>query len=199
MSTSPQERARRGARSESPPPRPLDAREIERIALAYVDRFDASARHLVRVLERRVALRARKDSIDVDAARAAIAELVQRWQGSGILDDRRYALAYARGQRARGASARKIEQALRAKGVQSELARAALAELAVEADAATDLDAARRLVQKRRLGPHRPAAPDAETERALWRKDLARLARAGFSFETARAALGRRGDDGDEF
>jgi regulatory protein len=57
-----------------------------------------------------------------------------------------------------------------------------------------ELDAARAFARKRRLGPHRE--PD---QRAQHRqKDLAALARQGFSFDTAKKALGTDGGD-DEF
>ncbi len=55
-----------------------------------------------------------------------------------------------------------------------------------------ELESARRLARRRRLGPWRavdrqPGDPDAA--RAQHQKDLAALARAGFAFEIARAAL----------
>ena len=50
-------------------------------------------------------------------------------------------------------------------------------------------------MRKRKLGHFRPA----EERRESFRRDLGVLARAGFAFDTAKAALGVEGaDEGDE-
>ena len=55
-----------------------------------------------------------------------------------------------------------------------------------------ELEAALTYARKRRLGPHRDAAKRAEYRQ----KDLASLARQGFSFDIARKVLG--GDSGSD-
>ncbi|MBN1607040.1 MAG: RecX family transcriptional regulator [Polyangiaceae bacterium] len=163
--------------------------ELEAKALAYLDRFDSTASNLRAVLVRH-ATRAQSEGKGPPAqVLAQIDALVQRYSSSGLVDDSRYAYSLARGLRERGLSRVSILGRLGARGVASEVAERALEQ--VDADAGEDpsdnpeLDAARALVRRRRLGPLRPPA-----ERAARReRDLAVLARAGFSYSVARAAL----------
>lgn len=158
---------------------------LDRVALRYLERFDSSAQNLRRVLRGHVARAARAHAgLDVPAAERLVDELVERYQASGLIDDGRYAESLARGLRMRGASDRGIRYKLRARGVSADVVDAALAAAGCDS-ADPELDAARAFTRRRRLGPYRP-----ERERAeRYQRDLAALARAGFSFDTARRAL----------
>lgn len=124
---------------------------------------------------------------DTQAAAHAIDALIARYLSSGLLDDRRYAEAQAASLQRRGASRHSIRQRLAAKGVGRDLVGEALEGL--ETDAATsELSAACALARRRRLGPYRAAG----TRGAHRQKDLATLARAGFSLDIARQVLGAR-------
>ncbi|MBI3204774.1 MAG: regulatory protein RecX [Myxococcales bacterium] len=175
---------------------PVTVDELDAAALRYLDRFDTSAKNLRRVLATYVKHAAAERG--ADAARdapALIDALLARYQSSGVLDDSRFAGAMASGLRRRGASARAIEQKLRLRGVDGEVAARALEGVDADAGADAELEAARAFVRKRRLGPFR-----AEAERAARRqRDLGALARAGFSMDVARRALGSAGggDDGE--
>ena len=175
---------KRKTKQKKPPP--LPTREtLDRAALRYLERFDSSAANLRRVLAGHVRRAARAHSeLDVPAAERLVDELIERYLASGLLDDARYAESLARGLRGRGASRRGIQHKLRARGVDAEAIDEAIASAGRDSDDA-ELDAARAFVRRRRLGPHRP-----EPERAeRYQRDLAALARAGFSFEVARRAL----------
>jgi regulatory protein len=170
-------------------PGPVTLAELEAKALSYLDRFDATASKLRAVLVR-YATRAHPEGQGPPAqVLAQIDALVRRYSGSGLVDDSRYAYSLARGLRERGLSRVSILARLGARGVPAEVAQRALEQ--VDADTGKDpsdnpeLDAARALVRRRRLGPLRPPA-----ERAARReRDLAVLARAGFSYSVAKAAL----------
>jgi regulatory protein len=164
--------------------------QLERAALAYLDRFDSSASNLRRVLLGVVQRAERQGEVDVEAARAAIDELIARYRASGLIDDRRYAENIADGLRRRGTSARAIRHKLAARGLPAEIVEDALG-AADRDDRDAELCAARALVRRRRLGPHRP-----DDERAARHaRDLGALARAGFSFEVARRALETEPDE----
>lgn len=160
----------------------------ERIALRYLERFDASAARLKQVVRRallRQSAGAPAEQLPSDEQLEAWLEaLVRRYRGSGLIDDARFAANLARSLRERGASRRQILLKLSLKGVEPAVAEAAVAELDGEQ---TDPEwaAALRYVRRRRLGAHRAAA-DRERYR---QRDLAALARAGFSFDVARRAL----------
>ncbi len=178
------------------PAAPLDAAALERAALAYLDRFDSSADNLRRVLMTRIRRAARTQELDEPGLTRVVDELITRYGSSGLLDDARYAENMARGLRARGSSRRGIEHKLRMKGVDDGAIAQALS--GAERDSGdAELEAAQLFARRRRLGPYRPAA-----ERAAKRRhDLGALARAGFSFDVARRALGpsRDDDEGEAF
>jgi regulatory protein len=172
-------------------PDPLDPEQLARAALRYLERFDSSVANLRRVLMRRVRKAAREREVDLERTKQLIDELLERYQGSNLLNDERYARALATSLRARGKSRRAIVAKLRVRGVTAGVADAAVS--AGDAESAdAELAAAVALVRKKRLGPHRPA----EQREAERRRDLSRLARAGFSFDVAKRAL--RADEIDD-
>jgi regulatory protein len=164
----------------------LSAEHLDRVALRYLNRFDSSVANLRRVLMRelRRAERSGDEQPDAEAAERLIDELLERFQRSSLLDDSRYAVAFASAQRGRGASRRLIAQKLRQRGVPAATVSDALSAADRETTDA-ELAAALKFVRKKRLGPHR--AP--ELREAKRRRDLAALARAGFGFDVALKAL----------
>jgi regulatory protein len=157
---------------------------LEKSALFYLERYSSSSAQLRRVLLRRVkrAEMLGTDRPEAEAARRHIETLIARFLAAGLLDDRRFAEAQAASLQRRGASRRRIRERLASKGVERELVDAALETI----DEPTgELAAACALVRRRRLGPYRAAGA-----RGVHRqRDLATLARAGFSLDLARKVL----------
>ncbi len=164
-------------------PRKATPKFIENAALAYLGRFATSGENLRRVLMRKVERSARAHGSDRAEGAAIVDALIGRFTHSGLLDDLTYAEGRALSMHRRGASARAIRLKLRQKGVADELVEDAVAGLARESPE-PELAAALRLAERRRLGPYRAAARPAMRE-----KDLAALARAGFSHDTARRII----------
>lgn len=154
---------------------------LERAALYYLQRYGGSEARLRRILRDRVRRSVAEHDTDPDEGAAAIDAVVLKLTRLGYIDDGRLAKAKVATLRGRGKSARAIRAAMRQHGIDASHFEEALEEC-------DDLAAARRMVDKRRLGAHRP-----EEERAsLRQRDLARLARAGFSYDVARRALDAR-------
>lgn len=151
--------------------------ELERAAIAYLERYGGSAERLRRALRRRLERAADGRGVEL-AGIDAVEEVIAKLTRLGYVDDARWASSRVRVLRRRGKSARAIRASLVGQGV-DDAVREALE------DRVAELEAARALVRRRRLGPHRPAELRA-SERA---RDLARLARAGFSYAVALAAL----------
>jgi len=154
--------------------RVLSQERLERKALSYLQRFDASVGRLERVLKRFV----RDHTPSEEQAATAelwIRELLLRYQASGVLDDHRYAQGLAESLRRRGASRRAMGAKLRAREVPVAIIDAVLA----QSDAEDELRSA-VVALKRRMRRGCPVDED---------KALAALARAGFSYEVARRAL----------
>jgi len=129
-----------------------------------------------------------------DDLEAAVQQLVERYERSGILNDSRFAEASIRSLRQRGLGERAILHRLSAKGLEAATVREALQR--VDADQGEpELEAALRFVRRKRLGPHRTKAATANDQR----KDLQALARAGFSYEVAQRALAADALDADAF
>ena len=176
-------------------------------ALHYLARYAAGSENLRRVLLRRIA-RAAAQHPELDAPRQAqlraeAEQIIASCIAKNIIDDDAYAVAQARRARAQGKSARLVTAKLRQKGLTQPQITAALATADTSESVGVDPDqnsagdaeyrAALRLARRRKLGPYRIAPGDA----AQARRDLAALARAGFSGAVARHVLQCSEDDSD--
>ncbi len=163
----------------------LSEERLYQSALYYLGRYAASAASVRRVLGRRVLKYAEADGVDPNTAREWIESIIQRLTRSGILNDATFAEARARTLFNRGLSVRMIKVKLAEKGLDHATVDLAIDTL-LEDHRDPDLDAAVTLARRRRLGPFRP-----ETQReGAFKRDLAAMARAGFSFEIARMVIG---------
>ena len=168
------------------------AQSLEGTALYYLGRYAASEFSLRRVLENRLRRTERLNPLfagDEDLQerlRAAIDAIVEKHKKSGALNDAAFAEMKTAGWRRAGRSARAIRMRLGQKGVARGAIEQALNKNTEDGDTEdAELKAALALAKRRKLGAFRqkPAAPDQS------RKDLATLARAGFSLDVARHAL----------
>ncbi|MFN3077885.1 MAG: regulatory protein RecX [Alphaproteobacteria bacterium] len=164
----------------------MTRKSLENIALHYLERYSSSADRLRQVLMRRVERSVYRHGTDRATAEAWVAEVVAHLAGRGYLDDARYAEARILTLRRQGRSGRAIRAELLSRGVSSEdVARAVAATENTGEPGQDEMEAAFVLARRRKLGPYRPAE-----QRASWRmKDLAVLARAGFSIEIARHVI----------
>jgi regulatory protein len=165
-------------------PRKITASLLDNVALHYLERFAGSTADLRRVLMRRVARAAEHHGSDPAEGAALVEALILRFRQSGLIDDRRYAEAKAANLRRRGGSRRGISARLAQHGVERPLIAATLQAL-TEGTGGSDLAAACAFIRRRRLGAYRAA----DARPAGVAKDMAALARAGFSFEVARKVL----------
>ncbi|MDF1792749.1 MAG: regulatory protein RecX [Thalassobaculaceae bacterium] len=164
---------------------PLTKAYLERAALHYLERYASSVEGLRRVLMRRVDKAAREERCDPGEAAPWVDEVVARYAASGLVDDRSFAEGRAASLRRRGESARRISMKLREKGVDGDLIDSVLEEEDGPDGRAAELAAACRFARRRRLGPLRDPGdrPDRRD------RDMAALARAGFSLDIAREVL----------
>lgn len=171
----------------------ITQKRLMNIALYYLGRYESSSVNLHRLLQRRIMRAEMRGAVVPVEAQEWINSIVKEMQKLGYVDDRRFAFSTVEKYRKAGKSLRYIGQKLTQAGVPAEIQVEILAQ---ENDSAenTEEEAAFLLVKKRKLGVFRP-----EQERALFRKkDLAVLARAGFSYQTAVKALGTGKGEEDE-
>lgn len=166
-------------------PRKMTAKRLHNIALAYLDRYEASEAGFRSVLERRIYKAARAHGEDPVIFADMVDDEVRKATDAGFIDNKRFAENQVFQQRGRGASARAIQARLKAKGVGEDLIHHAL-----ERDERDDAQAAWRYARRRRLGPYRTRDREERRER-----DMAALCRAGFSFSLAAHVVDGSGED----
>ncbi|MHA1598149.1 MAG: regulatory protein RecX [Alphaproteobacteria bacterium] len=172
-------------------PRKATATSLENAALYYLERFATSSENLRRVLMRRVDRSVRHHDTDRDEGAGFVDDLIGRYVDCGLLDDTAYGRTQAASMNRRGKSMRAIRVWLMQKRVATDAIDAALQTLA-DVTPSPDLAAAVAYARKRRLGPWRTREKD-ESERE---KELAALARSGFSYSIAQRIV--EADDTEE-
>ncbi len=150
----------------------LTEKRLYNAALAYVAKYSASSGMVRDVLNRKIFRARRAQEAIPPEAPAWIDKIVASFVGAGYVDDDAYAAALAGRLSGQGKSSYFIRQRLMRAHLSAEAA-----EKVLERDAATDIQRARVFAAKKKL-KNTP-------------KDLAKLARAGFSYETAKEALNR--------
>ncbi len=173
---------RKRARRDHAPrePRPIDAAQLQEMALGYAARYATTAAKLRRYLQRKLGERVwtPEQPADIDA-------LVARITGLGYVDDRAFAASKLRDMTARGYGLGRVRGALSAAGVARDDVAAALAPDDEMPD--TGYASAIAFARRRRFGAF--ARPGAVADPARRARELAAMARAGHGFEVARRVL----------
>ena len=141
---------------------------LKNITLYYLERYEASSEKLRTVLKRRL-IKAAKEQPVPSEAHQWIEKIITEMQRLGYVNDKRFAENMVRRLSEGGKSHSFIRTKLKMAGIDEDEIMTVLTET-------DELTSARLMVQKKHLGYD-------------YQKDLARLARAGFSYEIAREAL----------
>lgn len=164
-------------------PKPVTASYLRNAAMHYISAHSASSEMVRQVLQRRCKRRLVTKSLEADT-QALIDAAITHLQALGLIDDTRFAASRLTSLAGKGLSRRRIAGGLKAKGVANDI---------VESLVTGDIDElgqARRLIERKRLGSYRRGGVTPESRR----KDLAALARAGFSFAVSVRALDDEGE-----
>ena len=115
---------------------------------------------------------------------AIIDKIILNLEKNKILNDEMYSDSKARMFLKRGYSLNKINQSLRSKGIEDKYVKQSIDKIK-ENEIDPDFVSALKLCRRRRIGPVRP-----ESNRELfYKKDMAILARGGFSFDLSKRVL----------
>jgi regulatory protein len=163
-----------------PPPK-LDLGWLRQEARRYLERQRPSEARLHQVLMRRVDRALQFHGGDRAAGEALADAVVAELRQSGVLDDARWARAWVGDLHRRGQSRPVIQQKLRLLGGDQQVIATAMDEV-LGPRAGSDLEAAQSYVRRKRIGPHRS---DPVLRRDKRQRDLAAVARAGFSLGVA--------------
>lgn len=167
------------------PPTPLNAADLERLALRYVERYATTRGRLADYLRRKIRERGWGDEAAADPI-----GLAQRMADLGYVNDRLFAESKANAMGRRGLGARRVTQALRHAGIESEDTEAVAPALAADAPSS-----AIAFARRKRIGPFAQEAAD----RPLQEKHLAAMLRAGHALDLSRKIVRMApGEDVDE-
>ena len=161
-------------------PRKASPKSLENAAIYYLKRYASSTANLKSVLMRRVLKSALHHETDVEEGRRWIDDVVTKLQNTGYLDDRQYTETRIHSLYARGLSLRAIRMKLSEKGVPADIVMEAV-EMLCEESKNPELQAAITTARRRKLGPYRVRGDRQENRE----RDLASLARGGFSYDIA--------------
>jgi len=166
---------------------PTDPRKLReklrRSGFAYLQRYSASEAHFFELMEKKLRRWEAAGYVALGEASVAglVGELTSEFRELGLLDDAGFAASRVASARRKGASRLKIALGLRAKGVDGDLARAA-----IEEEGTDETVAALRFCRRRRIGPwRRGERPD----RDGLNREIAILARQGFATQLGRAVV----------
>ncbi|HEU0118244.1 MAG TPA: regulatory protein RecX [Alphaproteobacteria bacterium] len=149
---------------------------------------------------RRAAMRNAEWAADAETQKklhTAIETIIEKYRKTGVLNDAAFAESKVHSLRRSGLSKRAIAQKLNAKGIPKNLIETSLDTSEDDGmdDTERDLKAARVFARKKRFGPYRAAGTDEDRHR----KDIASMARAGFSFAIIKKVLGGEVPDEELF
>lgn len=151
---------------------PLNAADLERFALRYVERYATTRGRLADYLRRKIRERGWGDEAAPDPV-----GLAQRLADLGYVNDRLFAESKASAMGRRGLGARRVDQALRHAGIEHDDLDAVAPAVAAEA-----VSSAIAFARRKRIGPFAQAL----AERPQQEKQLAAMLRAGHALEISR-------------
>lgn len=168
-------------------PRKISERYLENSGAYYLERYGSSTDNFRRVMRRKIHRSAEFHEQNPEDFYPMLEKVIEKFQDMKILNDALYSFHKVRSLRNRGTSARMIQSRLMQKGLSSDQIEQALQQYNNEADAApkdSERQAAEKYARKRRLGPFREPYDPERME-----KDMASMARAGFSYDIIKDIL----------
>ena len=166
-------------------PRKVTSKSLENAALYYLQRFSSSSENFRRVMMQRVKRSAQYHNTNFEEGAEIVDQLISRFVRIGLLDDLQFAQVRATSLRRRGLSERTIRAKLMERGFAVEVINESLELLKCDNED-PELTASIIFSRKRRLGPFREIL---DKRNEFREKDLAKLARAGFSYHVAQKVI----------
>jgi len=158
----------------------LTEQRLMNITLFYLSRYESSTEKVRAMLNRRLRRMQLQGEEVPPEATDWIESVIQKVQRESYLDDNRYAENQVRVLVGQGRSEHFITAKLSLAGITAEQVRGILNDMG-----STEQSRAMRFVERKKIGFYRPSS----LRQQFWEKDMAALARAGFSYDIARQAL----------
>ncbi len=166
-------------------PRKITASYLHNSGLYYLERYSSSVKNFKRIMKRKIDRSCEFHEESPHHYYPLLEELTEKFITLGLLNDDLYSQTKITSLRRKGESQRKITQKMAEKGIETEKTNTILKQLIEENyEENNELSSAIRYVKRRRLGAFRTRKNERSDE-----KDLASLARAGYSYDIAKKAL----------
>ncbi len=165
------------------PPKRITATYLHNAGLYYLQRFSSSSANFRKVMMRKIdrSCAAHAD-LNREECKKLLESQITRFQEAGLLNDAAYSRGMVDSLRRRGLSARMIHAKLQSKGMGREEIEKALATYDETASEDPEIAAALKFARRKKIGPFAKGPQEPQ-------KSLAAMARAGFTYETARRVL----------
>ena len=162
-------------------PKRLSERYLKNSGEYYLNRFPASSAHFLTVMTRKIdrSCRAHPDQTREEWITHVRDVVIPYFKELGFLNDDLYSKALFNSLKRKGLSRSMIANRMRHKGVESDIIANLLND---DDDGASDKESVIRFAQKKKIGKYRTSSYDDPKDK---QKDLAKLARAGFSYDVA--------------
>ena len=158
----------------------LTEQRLLNITLFYLSRYESSTEKVRGMLKRRIRrLKIQGEEVPPEVDQW-IETVIRQVQDKSYLDDSRYAENQVRSMAVQGKSDSFIRAKLAQAGIETEETQKLIDELGL-----SELERARHFAKKKGMGPFRPP----QQRNQFREKDMAALARAGFSYDTVCEAL----------
>lgn len=179
------ENARIGKGKNKKQPKKLSERYLRNAGEFYLNRFPASANHFKTVMIRKIdrSCRAHPDQNRDEFVAFVAQSLIPEFIELGYLNDSLYSKALYNSLKNKGLSSKAIQAKMMSKGVEARVIQDLIND---EADGINERESVILFARKKKLGRFRmPQTNDPDQKR----KDLGKLARAGFSYDMAMSVL----------
>ena len=175
-------------------PRKISSRYLENAALYYLQRYATSVDNLRQVLTRKVNRSCAFHEVSPDEFYPQIEALLERYIASGLLNDKVYDEGRVGSLRRQGKSKQNILSKLQMKGLPREEIEAALDRIDSETREDNGMEpefaAALKLARKKKIGSFNlKPQTDPQLRRKEQQREMAMLARNGFSYDIAKRVL----------
>ncbi|MBA1338273.1 MAG: regulatory protein [Pelagibacterales bacterium] len=156
---------------------------LKDLAYGYLEKYNPSKQQLKVFLLKKYLTKIKGTQSKREVS-TIIDEILLHLEKNQIINDELYAESKARMFLRRGYSLNKINQSLRAKGIESEFVKKSIDKIK-EDKIEPDFVSALKLCKRRRIGAVRPQA----NRELFYKKDMGILARGGFSFGLSKRVL----------
>ena len=163
--------------------------EMRNFAFAYVEKYAPSKQQLKTYLLKKY-LRAKLINVKKQDLNNLIDIVILELEKSKFLSDKFYSESKAKNLIQRGNSINKIRNYLLSKGINNEYIKETISKIN-EKNEDQDFFSAIKLCKKKRIGPSRPE----DNRELFYKKDIAILARNGFSFEISKRVMDLEKED----